>query len=120
MSTARHQRRIGLASTILGLACAQVGCCQHYYAQPALGCPPVAAQPSAMRYGSVCEATDGTVVGQTPSRSSTIADSPRPRVVVSEPNGGRLAGRSGWRRTDPEGLATTRVEGALDDETVHR
>ena len=47
-----------------------------------------------------------------------MADAPRPRVVVSEPTG-RLAGRSGWRRSDPENVAT-RLEGAVDDDAVRR
>jgi hypothetical protein len=47
-----------------------------------------------------------------------MTSAPRPRVVVSEPSG-RLAGRSGWRRPDPESIAT-RVEGTLDDDTINR
>jgi hypothetical protein len=41
-----------------------------------------------------------------------------PRIVLSEPNGGS---RFSWRRSDPEGsLATTRVEGAVQDPSLTR
>ena len=109
-----------LLTALVGWAGLQSGCCQHACYQPQMGCPPVAAQAGVLRYGAVCEAPGpgGTIISQAPSRSSSIADAPRPRVVVSEP-GGRLAG-GGWRRTDPESLATTRVEGSLDDSTTTR
>ena len=43
-----------------------------------------------------------------------------PRVVVSEPIGGRGRGYA-WRPSDPDsGLATTRVDGALDEPTLTR
>jgi hypothetical protein len=106
---------------LVGSAGMQTGCCQYYcYPQP--GCGPVAAQAGVVRYGAVCEAPEGgTVVSQAPakSRSSAIADAPRPRVVVSEP-GGRLAGAGGWHRSDPENFATTRLEGTIDDESRNR
>lgn len=122
MSTARcRPARPGLSTLIVGWALVQAGCCHHYYSGPAPGCPPVAvARPSAVRYGEVCEAPAGTIVGQGAVGSTPIAAAPRPRVVISEPNGSRLAGRSGWRRADPENMATTRVDGALDDDTVRR
>jgi hypothetical protein len=47
-----------------------------------------------------------------------MANAPRPKVVISEPSG-RLPGQAGWRRTDPENIAT-RIEGAVDEETVPR
>ncbi len=101
----------------------QSGCCQHdYYVQ---GCPPgTSAQPAVIRYGSVCEAPapGGTVIGQSPSqRPSTAGQAPstRPRVVISEP-GPRLANRPGWRRSDPDSFATTRVEGPIDEDSINR
>jgi hypothetical protein len=73
--------------------------------------------------GSICEIPSrifggGTVVAASPGvRSSVIGTAPSgSRVVVSEP-----ANRSGlsWRRPDPESsLVTTRVEGALEEDTT--
>jgi hypothetical protein len=102
--------------------------CTHnyYYGTVPTACAPgttTTIVPGTVQYGSVCDLPGrlfgggGTVVAASPGvRSSVVASAPpNSRVVVSEP-----ANRSGltWRRSDPEnGLATTRVEGALDDET---
>jgi hypothetical protein len=116
MSTASARiRPTALLTIVATWAAIQTGCCQHWcYQQP--GCPPVAAQAGVVRYGAVCEAPGQpeTVISQAQGSSPAIANAPRPRVVVSEP-GGRLAGNGGWRRMDPESIATTRTEGALDE-----
>ena len=94
-----------------------MGCC-HYCYQHQPVCPPVASSAPVVRYGAVCDApSEGTVISQAPSRSSSINDAPRPKVVVSEPSG---RNSSGWRRSDPESMATTRVEGASDGEIRSR
>ena len=114
-------KRVFLSICLVGWAGMQAGCCQ-YYCTPQPGCGPVAAQAGVVRYGAVCEAPEGgTVISQAPARtqSSPIRDAPRPRVVVSEPSG-RLAGAGGWHRSDPENFATTRLEGAIEDETRNR
>jgi hypothetical protein len=124
MTTATHRSaRAALSTLLAGFAGFQAGCCQYpCYQQPA--CPPVATQPAVVRYGAVCEvpSTSGpTIISQAKpgSSSSVVAEAPRPRVVVSEPSG-RVTGRAGWRRSDPESIATTRSEGAIDDEPIRR
>jgi len=85
------------------------------------GLPPMAAQPAVVRYGEVCEAPAAgspALAQSAPSKATPMARAPRPRVVVSEPTG-RLAGRSGWRRPDPESIAT-QIEGNVDDESIRR
>ena len=119
MSTARL-RKTALAALLTTWVGVQSGCCHHYCMnQQANPCAPLAAQPSVIRYGAVCEApSEGTVLSGTP-RSVVSADAPRPRIVVSRPGSGGLA-QGGWRRADPESLATTRLEGAIDDEARRR
>jgi hypothetical protein len=89
------------------------------------GSPPaataVAPAPNAIAYGSVCEvpALSGPSGAVTVGPGSRVVQAtPRPsRVLVSEPAGEGYsirAGRTGWRRTDPESIATTKVEGAID------
>lgn len=100
------------------------GCTHNYYygAVPACG-PTTALAPGTVRYGEVCEVPPTQVVGGStlvagrPIVTSPALGGPRPpRVVLSEPGGTR---RGGWQRPDPESsLATTRVEGALDDPTL--
>jgi hypothetical protein len=73
-------------------------------------------------YGAVCEVpgqvVNGAVVSTKPLVSSPVLGGARPpRVVLSQP--GSRSG--GWRSADSEGsLATTRVEGAVDDPTLRR
>ncbi len=101
------------------------GCTHNYY----YGGVPVACAPgtttivpgSSVQYGSVCEVPaqvvgGGTVVALSPGVRSSAAGAPSSRVVVSEPaNRPKLS----WRRSDPDSsMATTRVEGALDEETT--
>ena len=114
--------RAGLALLLTGLT-ASTGCTHNYYYGNAVPvCTPGAVVvPGAAPYGSVCEVPTqvggGTVVAQGPVRSTVIGPMP-PRVVVSEPG---TRPRFGWQRSDPEsGLATTRVEGAIDEPTISR
>ena len=110
MRRARNPRAGGLI-LLAGLA-GGAGCTHNYYYGTAV---PLCPEPETVRVGSVCDVPGGTVVTQVaPPRSS--------RVVISEPRGGPLGGgsRLGWRRSDPGGLATSRVEGSLDDETLNR
>jgi hypothetical protein len=123
MTIAPRRRITRLAAPcVLALgAVAGSGCCNPCYAPAQPGCPPVAAAPAAVRYGEICQTPapgSSSVAQSAPSRAATMADAPRPRVVVSEPSN-RLAGRAGWRRVDPETIAT-RVEGAVDDDAVRR
>jgi hypothetical protein len=124
MTTATHRFvRAALSTLLAGCAGLLAGCCQYPCYQQS-GCPPVATQPAVIRYGAVCEApanSGPTIISQAKpgSSSSVVAEVPRPRVVVSEPSG-QVSGRAGWRRSDPESIATTRSEGAIGDETTDR
>jgi hypothetical protein len=90
------------------------GCIQNYYPAPVCG------EPGGMvQYGSTCDvpAASGTTVAQGSNRTTTTNAKP-PSVVVSQPSTGS---RLSWRRSDPEhSIATTTVEGAIDDTTVTR
>jgi hypothetical protein len=116
----------GLGWAVLGML-AWPGCTHNYYYGAAPACAP-AVVPSTVANGAVCavpgQVQGGTVLAQgagpaTVVNGTPVLGGPRPpRVVVSEPNGGLFRG---WRRSDPDsGLATTKVEGALDDSTVNR
>jgi hypothetical protein len=111
-----------LLPTLLG---SMTGCHQHhYYYNGAAPCGPTTTQLSPVPYGAVCEVpadgvSSGTVINQAPVRRSTISNAPAPRVVVSQPATG-ASSRRGWHRTDPESLATTRVEGAIDGDSLQR
>jgi hypothetical protein len=62
----------------------------------------------------------GTTLADGSSRATTVTGgSPTsPRVVVSEPSG---RSRFSWRRADPDGsLASTTVEGTVNDAKVNR
>lgn len=120
-----------LATAFLALG---PGCTHnHYYGYDACGTAPTTVLPGTVQYGSVCE-VPSKVIGGTPSVVSapSIVSTPSisagtpigarakpPRVVVSEPLG-RGRGHA-WRPSDPDsGLATTRVDGALDEPTLTR
>jgi len=116
--------RMGL-TVLLGAALwgTSAGCTHNYYYG---GGAPVACAPSpggvlssGAQYGSVCEVPSqvvggGTVVATNPPGTPPTLSGPRPpRVVLSE--------TPGWRRADPDGgVATTRVDGAVDEPTVTR
>ena len=118
--------RAGAATILALLAANSTGCIHNHYYGTAAGMPVCTTGPSGpaevavVPYGAICEVPSsrvegGTVVAQAPAQSpapAAVAQAPRSRVLVSQP---RLASRP-WRRTDPEGgLATTKVEGGLDD-----
>lgn len=123
----RHARilRVGL-TVLLGAAFwgMSAGCTHNYY----YGGVPTACAPtpggvlsSGVQYGSVCEVPSqvvggGTVIATNPPGSPPALSGPRPpRVVLSDSPGSSPS----WRRADPDGgLATTRVDGAVDDPTV--
>jgi hypothetical protein len=78
-----------------------------------------------MRSGTICDpqtsvVDGGTTVAEGPSRSTTVSggESKSPRVVVSQPDG--LSRLSPWKRTDVDSLATTSVQGSVDDAKVNR
>lgn len=110
-----RQARYFHGGILLLLACSlgAAGCTHNYYYGAVPNCAP-----GTVQYGSVCDvpATNGgATVAQNGTRSSAVGSTPR--VVMSEPAGPRLS----WRRSDPEtGVATTRVEGAIDDTTTTR
>ena len=116
------------------LACWLSGCCHnHYYGVPSSACGPSTAQTQAMvvpySYGAVCQVPSGTAAGssgtvvsqsQSPISREPQMIAPAPKIIVSQPSDSRSTGLRGWRRTDPENLATTQVEGALDDDARRR
>lgn len=110
-----------------GLSFCSWGCHQHYYyygtpAGAAQGCPPgTTILPSAVTTGPVCEVpADGTVVSANSSRSTTVNNGRRSRVVVSTPSRSSSS-RFGWRASDPDAAPTiTQVEGAYSDSSVKK
>jgi hypothetical protein len=123
----QRERQHVLAALILGsgLALAGPGCHQHYHYYNTDPCAPGTPVSSTVRSGPLCEPqasiVDGrtTVVDDSP-RSTTVTggQSKSPRVVVSEP--GSSSRFSSWRRSDSDGLATTSVQGTIDDATVNK
>jgi hypothetical protein len=113
---------------VLGLAgsAGSIGCTHNYY----YGAVPVCGEPAVVSSnGTICEVptqvAGGILAGPGAGRTTIVSGAPRPsRVVMSEPlNSEPLArgpGRFSWRRSDPESLATTKVDGALDDDSVSR
>ncbi|MDX2037650.1 MAG: hypothetical protein SFX72_13445 [Isosphaeraceae bacterium] len=98
------------------------GCCRHYICSPvASPCAPTIGQGAVVRQGEICQVPDDyggrTIVSQNPGTRNEIGSAPPPRVVVSEP--GRSRSR-GWTKTEPESLATTRVEGGVAIDSMTR
>lgn len=97
--------------------------CTHYHIYgnqvPVCEAPAaVAAQPRLVhQYGAVCELPPA---GAAPALVTGLPGSGP--VLVSQPQGPlRLFGggsRFAWRRPDPQSIATTRVDGNIDDSTV--
>lgn len=85
------------------------GCTHNYYYYGAAPlCEPT---PAVIEYGAVCEVPS-------PGGAVVVAEAPTPRrVVVGRPQN-RIGSAFAWKRPDPEALATTRVEGGLEDVTV--
>lgn len=104
-----RRARIRWIAAVLASAGA-CGCTHnHYY----YGAAPMATtSPAVLEYGAVCE------VPSSSGNAVVVANPPRSqRVLVSRPQGALGSGYA-WRRPDPEALATTRVEGGLDDVTT--
>jgi hypothetical protein len=120
MRLARFAR--GGSIALLGGVISSAGCTHNYYYGNAPLCPPsTTVVPGAVQYGASCDVPTqvigGSVASQASPPSTALSGSMPPRVVVSQPSNG--APRFPWRRSDPDSsLATTRVEGALDDPTV--
>jgi hypothetical protein len=119
-----HSLRRLLSVILAGELClVSLGCHQYYY----YGNPPYspcAPPPSTVQYGSVCDVPTqvvdgGTAVADSSSRSTTIVGSKAPtKVVVSQPKNNAPFS---WRPSDPDsGVATTSVDGGLDDTTTKR
>jgi len=118
--------RVGALLVLAGWA-GSTGCTHNYYYGNAV---PICTEPAvASNSGTVCgvptQVAGGTLVAQGPGRTTVITGAPGPSgVVVSEPlyNGPLVRGPGpfSWRRSDPESLATTKVDGALQDDSVSR
>jgi hypothetical protein len=127
-----RRARISRAAVLFVLAgfAGATGCTHyHYYGappqvigapQPIICEPQVQAQrqPAVVQYGSVCEvppvSSGSPFVAAPPRRSEVIVSRPQ-----GAPSGRRASGsRFAWHRPDPENLATTRVEGGLDESAV--
>ena len=110
-----------------GLCVCGWGCHQHYYyyGNPPAGiggCPPgTTVLPSAVSVGPLCDVPAPSTVSSTTSRSTTVSDGRKSRVVVSESSNSRSP--LSWRPSDPDaspGMAQVEVEGALPDPTVRK
>ena len=118
----RHARILRWGGPVLlAASClATTGCIHnHYYGQAVPVCDPAT---GTTQYGAVCEVpAGGAVVSQAPGRTTTIG-SPSRVVINSEPIGTRPFARGvtrfPWSRSPEQGLATTRVEGGLNDDTT--
>jgi hypothetical protein len=127
MRTARFLKG-GFGVVLSACAFSLAGCTHNYYYGNAVpACGPATIVPGTVSNGAVCEVpsqSGSDVVAQSPARSTIIGGGtaiagPRPpRVVVSQPRSGSPFR---WRPADPESsLASTRIEGALDDSTSTR
>ena len=141
----RRAIRFGAVFAIAGLG-PGLGCTHnhYYYTSPGavlpagtlnncdpapIGTPVSSAATGQPALGAVCDepplAQRGSLVAQNPARTTPIvSNAARPigaGPIYSQPNGrlGRRAGGLVWRGSNPESsLATTRIEGAYDDETT--
>jgi hypothetical protein len=108
-----------IGATVVGGAPTVVSSAPVVVGEPALTNldPPVRA-PSAIRSGPVCEVPGTPVyVSGVPARSG--------QIVISQPQGARTYAASpprgyAWRKPEPESLATTRIEGGVNDATPVR
>ena len=124
MGLARARTRVGRAVLAAGLV-GMSGCIthHHYYGQlPAAATTDATVLPN----GAVCDVpaagAGSLVTPATPSRTTTVITAPAPVVITSTPMGVRPfqrgLSRFPWRGTEPERMATTRAEGAIDDDTT--
>lgn len=106
------------ALALLVAASAATGCISHNHYYTASGVPTYTTTDiGPVQIGTVCETAPPQLVGGTViAQAAPAAAAPvtaAPRVVVSQPGTGS---RLSWRRADPEGgLATTHVDGAVED-----
>lgn len=109
----------------MGLA--TTGCVQYHYHQDAVlpGC----GEPAVIRYGDRCEVAplgeEGDLIVQGPptviTREVVVEPPIASRIVSASPHSSlRRPLSGGWQRRDPSNIATTRVEGGVDDEPVSR
>ncbi len=113
-----HTLRGSLALSLGTLLTTTAIGCTTYYPVPVYStAPTVASDPCATVCSADPQPAAGGVVVQT-NEPSIVVRSPRaPRIVRSTP--GNDGPRLSWHRTDPdESLATTRIEGALDEPTT--
>jgi hypothetical protein len=120
----RHRVLVGL-TLASGLAFAGPGCHQHYHYYNTDPCAPGTPVSSTVRSGPLCDpqtsiVEGGTTMADSSNRSTTVSggQSKSPRVVVSEQGGSSRL--SSWRRSDSDSLATTSVQGTVDDAKVDR
>jgi hypothetical protein len=118
-------RGVAVAALAAAILAGAAGCTHNYYYGTPVACAPAVTTPGVVENGALCEVPTqvvdgGTVVSGRPLVATPVLGGARPpKVVLSQPNGGSRLG--GWRSADSEGsLATTRVEGAVDDPTLTR
>ena len=92
--------------------------CTTYYPVPVYGTAPgVVNDPCATICSADPQPVAGGVVVQSNEPSVVVRSARAPRIVRSTP--GNDGPRLSWHRTDPdESLATTRIQGALDEPTT--
>ncbi|WZP00603.1 hypothetical protein EP7_002251 [Isosphaeraceae bacterium EP7] len=129
----RHRTSRPLRGAPFLAACAlaaSAGCTHnHYYtALPVCG-QPAALASATMSEGSLCdpagEVVNAPVSSSVVGRPVIVTVPPRTsRVIISEPTAapaGRGGSKLSWRRNNPdESLATTRIDGNLDDDSVRK
>lgn len=121
----RNRIRRITATALLAALPAAVGCATHYhyYGNAVPVCEaPAGSQPMVVQAppeGAVCEVPvdrGPTVVTAAPPAGGSS------QVIVSQPQGVRRSatpgGRYAWRKPEPESMATTRVEGGIDESAV--
>lgn len=119
----RNRRKLPGAALLALSALAVGNGCTHYHyygAQPQLLCEPqpavVSQRPVMVPYGSVCDVPPSA---RETSPQLLVKSPGQGDVLLSRPQGGtRRGSRFAWHRPSPETLATTRVEGGLDESTV--
>ena len=124
----RLRRRVSFLAACAFAASA--GCTHnHYYtALPVCG-QPTALASTTVSAGSLCdpapEAMGAPVSSSVVGRPVIVTIPPRTsRVIISEPTAAfsnRGGSKLSWRRNNPdESLATTRIDGNLDDDSVRK
>jgi hypothetical protein len=119
----RAIRRI-TATALLAALPGAVGCATHYHyygnAMPPCDGPP-GSQPVVVQApppGAVCEVP----VDRGPTVITAAPPAGGSQVVISQPQGSRGSstpgGRYAWRKPEPESMATTRIEGGIDESAV--